>query len=107
MWGPFLMCIIFGLFISSNIFIIFIDGTQFILLFFSVFVGGFIVTFNTRVLGGNISFFQSVSVLSYCLFPLFLAALALILMRFVQFFNRWVRLIVICVACIWSILCKN
>jgi hypothetical protein len=81
------------------------DSTQFILLFFAVFVGAMVVTFNTRVLGGQISFFQSVAILGYCLFPLFMAVLILQIMRFVQFNNKFVRLAIIGVACLWSILC--
>jgi hypothetical protein len=64
-----------------------------------------VVTFNTRVLGGQISFFQSVAILGYCLFPLFMAVLILQIMRFVQFNNKFVRLAIIGVACLWSILC--
>ena len=65
-----------------------------------------VVTFNTRVLGGQISFFQSVAILGYCLFPLFMAVLILQIMRFVQFNNKFVRLAIIGVACLWSILCS-
>lgn len=82
------------------------DATQFVLLFFSVFVGAMVVTFNTRVLGGQISYLQSVSILGYCLFPLFVAALVIQVMRFVQFFNRWIRLIFILVSILWCILCN-
>ncbi len=64
------------------------------------------VTFNIRVLGGQISFFQSVAVLGYCLFPLFAASLIIQIMKFIQFSNKWVRLIIICVACLWCILCN-
>ena len=64
------------------------------------------VMFNIRVLGGQISFFQAVAILGYCLFPLFAAALIIQIMRFVQFSNKWVRLIIICVACLWCILCN-
>jgi len=104
--GALLLCALFSDFSSTVLFkLIKIDSTQFILLFFSVFVGGMVVTFNTRVLGGQISFFQSVAILGYCLFPLFMAALIIQIMRFIQFFNKWVRLIIICVACLWCILC--
>jgi hypothetical protein len=82
------------------------DSTQFILLFFSVFVGGFVVMFNIRVLGGQISFFQAVAILGYCLFPLFAVALDMQIMKLIQFFKKWVRLIMICVACLWCILCN-
>ncbi len=100
------MCLVFGLFINSKLWSLIEDSTQFILLFFSVFAGGMVVTFNIRVLGGQISFFQSVAVLGYCLFPLFAASLIIQIMKFIQFSNKWVRLIIICVACLWCILCN-
>lgn len=106
LWGPFAMTLIFGLFINSNLWVYHLDSTQFILLFFSVFGGAVIITFNTRVLGGHISFLQSVAVLGYCLFPLFIAVLALQIMRLVQFNASIVRLIIIIVACLWSVLCN-
>jgi len=65
-----------------------------------------IVTFNTRVLGGQISFFQAVAILGYCLFPLFAAALAIQIMKLIQFSSKWVKLIMIGVTTIWCILCK-
>merc|ERR1711892_1165457 len=48
------------------------------LVFASVFVivwlGAAVVTVNALLLGGNISFFQSVCVLGYCIFPLNIAS---------------------------------
>ena len=39
-----------------------------------VWVGAFFVALNAQLLGGNISFFQSVCVMGYCLFPLNIAS---------------------------------
>ena len=105
LWGPFFICLIFGLFINSTPFIK-IDSSQFVLLFFTVFGGGMVVTFNTRVLGGQISFFQSVAILGYCIFPLFIAVFVLELLKFIQFTNTLIKLLMIVVTCLWSILCK-
>ena len=38
-------------------------------------VGAAVVTVNAQLLGGNLSFFQSVCVLGYCIFPLTISAL--------------------------------
>lgn len=105
-YGDLFLCVLF-LPSSSTVILTFIilDATQFVLLFFSVFIGAMVVTFNTRVLGGQISYLQSVAILGYCLFPLFIAALVVQVMRFVQFFNRWVRLACILAATLWCILC--
>lgn len=105
-YGDLSSCVLFLPFLSTVIPIYYSDATQFVLLFFSVFVGAMVVTFNTRVLGGQISYLQSVAILGYCLFPLFIAALVVQVMRFVQFFNRWVRLACILAATFWCILCN-
>lgn len=107
LWGPFAMTLIFGLLINSNLWDYhLLDSDQFILLFFSVFGGAVIITFNTRVLGGHISFLQSVSVLGYCLFPLFVAVMVLQVMRLVQFNVPLVRPLLIIGAFLWSVLCN-
>jgi hypothetical protein len=107
LWGPFFICLIFGVFINSTfIFINSLDSNQFILLFFSVFGGALIVTFNTRVLGGKISFFQSVAVLGYCIFPLFIATIILVVMKFFNITSTVVKMIVVVVGCLWCILCS-
>ena len=43
--------------------------------FVIVWVGAAVVTVNAQLLGGNLSFFQSVCVLGYCIFPLTISAL--------------------------------
>lgn len=61
------------------------------------------MTFNIRVLGGGISFFQSVAILGYCILPLFIASLLMELFKFLQIRNPIIRLILIIIAVIWSI----
>jgi len=46
------------------------------IIFVIVWLGAGIVAINGQLLGGNISFFQSVCVLGYCLFPLNIASAA-------------------------------
>jgi len=38
-------------------------------------VGSLVVTLNAKLLGGRVSFFQSLCVLGYCIFPLVIAAI--------------------------------
>ncbi len=45
-------------------------GPEFAEVFVVVWAGALVVTLNTKLLGGNISLFQSVCVLGYCLLPL-------------------------------------
>lgn len=76
------------------------DG-QSSLVFAAVFViiwcGAAVVTVNAQLLGGKISFFQSVCVLGYCICPLNLAAITVTLWANIVF-----RLIVVGVAFVWS-----
>lgn len=55
-------------------------GPQFAEVFVIVWIGAMIVTLNSKLLGGKISFFQSVCVLGYCLTPL---AISLIVCRMI------------------------
>ena len=74
------------------------------LLIATMFGGSLIVTFNIKVLGGTISFLQSVAILGYCSFPLFLMLIAVHFLRFIQINNSIVKLILIVVGVLWSIL---
>jgi uncharacterized membrane protein YhdT len=51
--------------------------------FVIVWFGAAAVTVNAQLLGGTISFFQSVCILGYCVFPLTLSALACFIMSFI------------------------
>lgn len=75
-------------------------------LIFSVLLGAIIVTFNIKVLGGKISYFQSVSILGYCICPIFVALIIAALLKFLQFNNQILRLILIVVGAVWSIFGK-
>ena len=73
LWGPLILCLTLALLLSW-----FAPNEQKSLVFASVFViiwcGAAVVTVNALLLGGNISFFQSVCVLGYCIFPLNIAS---------------------------------
>lgn len=75
-------------------------------LIFAVFAGGVIVTFNIKILGGKISYFQSISILGYCICPIFLALILVQVLKFFQIKIALLRLILILVATAWSILGK-
>ena len=47
------------------------EGPEFATVFVLASVGSMVVTANTQLLGGSISFFQSLCVLGYCVLPLF------------------------------------
>jgi hypothetical protein len=83
LWGPLILCTFMATILQSHI-----DdddhvhgekgaggdgGPEFAEVFVIVWAGSLVVTLNTKLLGGHISFFQSVCVLGYCLLPLGIA----------------------------------
>jgi len=97
LWGPLILCLSLAcsLSVSSD------DEAQKAPVFAAVFVivwcGAGVVTLNAALLGGNISFLQSVCVLGYCLAPLSLASLIILAWSYF-----WFRVILVVVAFIWA-----
>ncbi|KIW19892.1 hypothetical protein PV08_00467 [Exophiala spinifera] len=73
LWGPLIFCLLLSLFLSMH------KEGQSDLIFSGVFclvwIGEAVVTVQIKLLGGNISFMQSVCLIGYTLFPLTIAAL--------------------------------
>ena len=63
------------------------------------------VTFNTRTLGGRISFFQSVSVLGYCVFPLFVMGIIIQLIEMAGFKHVVLKVVLMTIGAIWGSIC--
>ncbi|KAH8298016.1 hypothetical protein KR018_004407 [Drosophila ironensis] len=80
LWGPLVLCTFMATILqgSSSVDNMSDNGPEFAQVFVIVWIGAAIVTLNSKLLGGNISFFQSVCVLGYCLTPV---AIALIVCR--------------------------
>ncbi|XP_077861481.1 protein YIPF6-like isoform X2 [Saccoglossus kowalevskii] len=71
LWGPLILCILLGMMLQGSSADDNSDGgPQFAEVFVIVTGGAIIVTLNSQLLGGTISFFQSVCVLGYCVLPL-------------------------------------
>ncbi|KAI9090528.1 hypothetical protein DFS34DRAFT_345765 [Phlyctochytrium arcticum] len=74
LWGPLLLCLALSIRLSltANP----DQGPQvFTAIFVIVWCGAAVITFNSKLLGGTLSFFQSVCVLGYCIFPLVLVSI--------------------------------
>ncbi|XP_059475195.1 protein YIPF6 [Neocloeon triangulifer] len=82
LWGPLLLCTFMAMVLqgSADDVVESDGGPEFAEVFVIVWIGAMVVTLNSKLLGGNISFFQSVCVLGYCLLP---TALALIVCRII------------------------
>merc|ERR1719183_17464 len=73
LWGPLVLCLLLSIILSMHA-----PADQTALVFAAVFVivwlGSAVVTVNALLLGGSLSFFHSVCVLGYCIFPIDVAA---------------------------------
>ena len=68
-------------------------------------VGAGLVNFNIRSLGGRISYFQSLSILGYSMFPLLFTTVILKILTLFQIKYMAVIMISQFAATLWAILC--
>jgi|UPI0005819D3F hypothetical protein len=101
LWGPLVLCLSLAVILSFRA-----PTDQAALVFAAVFcavwVGGTVVTVNAQLLGGTISFFQSLCVLGYCVFPLTLAAIAIGCMKLIINTWMWIDFILVAVGFVWA-----
>ena len=72
-------------------------------IFFIIWVGGFVVTLNAKFLGGKVSLFQSVCVLGYCVFPINLSALFVAMTKNMLTGSLYiVRALIVIAGFVWS-----
>ena len=72
------------------------------IVFIIVWLGGGIIAINGQLLGGTISFFQSICLLGYCLFPLTLAATLNLLLSMIFAVPFVVKMIYVGIAFVWA-----
>ena len=102
LWGPFLLTLLLSTTLSfrKNE----AASTIITLIFIIMWVGSFVVYLNANFLGSHMSFFQSVSLLGYCLFPINVVSLITLLV------GGWIpaifKLLLVVLSFIWSTLCK-
>ena len=73
-WGPLFLCLILGLVLSWQKNVV-NSGTIFIMIFAIVWIGGLVVSLNSQFLGINLSIFQCICILGYCMLAVVLAAI--------------------------------
>ncbi|CAI7734536.1 unnamed protein product [Closterium sp. NIES-53] len=95
LWGPFFFIITLALLLSSSA--THNKAHVFAVVFGTVSTGAVVLTLNVQLLGGRIIFFQSLSLLGYCLVPLDLAALLCLLTT-----GKLVRMALVLVTFAWS-----
>ncbi|XP_047332866.1 protein YIP4b-like [Impatiens glandulifera] len=95
LWGPFFFIVFLGLTLSWSASVK--KSEVFAVAFALLAAGAVILTLNVLLLGGHIIFFQSLSLLGYCLFPLDIGALICMIKD-----NVIVKVVVVCVTLGWS-----
>lgn len=99
--GPLIICLSLSVILSFKA-----PSNESALVFASVFclvwLGSMVVTINAQLLGGTISFFQSVCVLGYCVFPMMLAALIIGVLRLTPISFVWFDLIWLSLSFLWA-----
>ncbi|XP_018820852.2 protein YIPF6 homolog [Juglans regia] len=95
LWGPFFFIVFLGLALSWSASVK--KSEVFAVAFALLAAGAVILTLNVLLLGGHIIFFQSLSLLGYCLFPLDVGALVCLLKD-----NVILKVIVVSVSLAWS-----
>eukprot|EP00931_Biecheleriopsis_adriatica_P051430 TRINITY_DN29828_c0_g1_i1.p1 TRINITY_DN29828_c0_g1~~TRINITY_DN29828_c0_g1_i1.p1 ORF type:complete len:241 (-),score=34.25 TRINITY_DN29828_c0_g1_i1:63-740(-) len=97
LWGPLVLCLALGFILSMQA----ADSNQasyaFADVFVIVWVGSAIVTANAVLLQGKVSFFQTVCVLGYCVFPLVIAAFCAMLLQV-----DWLKVLFVAAGLGWS-----
>ncbi|XP_051207652.1 protein YIP4b [Lolium perenne] len=95
LWGPFFFIVFLGLTLSWSASVR--KSEVFAVAFAVLAAGAIILTLNVLLLGGQIIFFQSLSLLGYCLFPLDVGALICLLND-----NDILKIVVVAVTLAWS-----
>ncbi|KZV29575.1 Integral membrane Yip1 family protein [Dorcoceras hygrometricum] len=95
LWGPFFFIVFLGLTLSWSASVK--KSEVFAVAFALLAAGAVILTLNVLLLGGHIIFFQSLSLLGYCLFPLDIGALICMLKD-----NVIIKVVVVAVTLAWS-----
>ncbi|XP_018598729.1 protein YIPF6 [Scleropages formosus] len=105
LWGPLLLCVTLALMLQGGAADKKDDGgPQFAEVFVIIWFGSVVITLNSKLLGGTISFFQSLCVLGYCILPLTVAMIIcrLVLLGGTGTVSFIVRLIMVVASFSWS-----
>uniref|UniRef100_A0A8C9ENG3 Protein YIPF n=1 Tax=Pavo cristatus TaxID=9049 RepID=A0A8C9ENG3_PAVCR len=110
LWGPLVLCVSLALMLQGGSADSKEDGgPQFAEVFVIIWFGAVVITLNSKLLGGTISFFQSLCVLGYCVLPLTVAMLVcrLVLLAGSGTVSFIIRLIVVMAMFAWSTLAST
>lgn len=97
LWGPLILCLTLAIRLSFSA-----PENQsamvFTITFIIIWCGAAVITVNSKLLGGKMSFFQSICILGYCIFPLTIVS---IITLFIE--NIIIDLILVIAGFAWSV----
>lgn len=102
LWGPLVVCLSLSILLAIRA-----PSEQassvFAAVFCSMWLGSAVVTVNAKLLGGTISFFQSICVLGYSVFPFVLSALLIGILRMTFLGRVWIDIVWVMIGYVWSV----
>ncbi|CAF3167927.1 unnamed protein product [Rotaria socialis] len=103
LWGPLILVTVLAILLQSDTTTA-SSGMQFAEIFTLVLIGSVMISINSQLLGGKISFFQSVCVLGYCLLPLLIAAFSNNLLLYLPYRSMLhiIRFLIVMTAFAWT-----
>jgi hypothetical protein len=108
LWGPLILCVFLASALQHESADKIDDsGLQFAEIFFIVWFGAIVVTLNSKLLGGNISVFQSVCVLGYCLLAPSLALIVCLFLDLIFSYSLFlfiVKFLIVTAGFVWAII---
>lgn len=101
LWGPLFVCLLLSIVLSIRA-----PTSQtsavFAAVFVSMWLGAAVVTINAKLLGGTISFFQSVCVLGYCVFPFCLSSIMILILSKTPMGKVWINIFWVLIGFVWA-----
>lgn len=101
LFGPLIVCLLLSIVLSMRA-PSHQSSAVFASVFCSMWMGSAVVTINAKLLGANISFFQSVCILGYSVFPFCLSAFIIFLLQNTLLGHVWLDIIWVIIGYIWA-----
>ncbi|XP_051912295.1 protein YIPF6-like [Hippocampus zosterae] len=104
LWGPILISMVLGLMLS-------IVGSatsdNFGIIFMTMMIGTSVITLNFKILGSKLRFFQTMSFLGYCVTPLVVGVLVMVVLKSASVNSLLLNMLVMTLSCVWGVLAAN
>ncbi len=104
LWGPILISMVLGLILSVTSSA---TADNFGIIFMTMLIGTSVITLNFKILGSKLRFFQTISFLGYCVLPLVLGTLIMVILKAASTNNILLNAFIMALSCTWAVLAAN